>query len=31
MSHQIPQIKLNDGAVFPQVGFGTYKLNGQLV
>lgn len=28
MSHQIPQIKLNDGAVFPQVGFGTYKLNG---
>lgn len=28
MSHQNPQIKLNDGAVFPQVGFGTYKLNG---
>ncbi|GEL15325.1 aldo/keto reductase [Pediococcus cellicola] len=28
MSHIIPQIKLNDGAIFPQIGFGTYKLNG---
>ena len=27
MSHAIPQLKLNDGAVFPQIGFGTYKLN----
>ncbi|WP_412988884.1 aldo/keto reductase [Pediococcus siamensis] len=28
MSHTIPQLKLNDGASFPQIGFGTYKLNG---
>ncbi|AVL00565.1 aldo/keto reductase [Pediococcus inopinatus] len=28
MSHAIPQLKLNDGAVFPQISFGTYKLNG---
>ncbi|AMV60217.1 aldo/keto reductase [Pediococcus damnosus] len=28
MSHKIPQIKFNDGTAFPQIGFGTYKLNG---